>query len=417
MTKLSKVSLLAIVPLLLAGCGGSTGGNGGGGGGNPTTITFTFSDSTPAVVATSIGSASFTRQAVNGKTLTLSVPSGTSNFAVAYLCNTPSSALENIFEANTADGSSFTLLCVGSASTGQTDVLTGSMDASAIPGATSVYIAAAAANSSSFVSAGVGGSFSVKVSSGNDRIEALAYSGNGTPLNLLAARNFSAQAVPGILNNGNSVVFGAADATTSQPLSYTNLPSGYSTPITTAYLSSSGTLTFPVTAPAATEYSVLPSASVESGDYYWFLSSASNSAHPQEMVLSETSVASPGPVSIAFPPPWSYAGPVPAALPTFDMSYNGFTGTKGIYDTAFLGWNVGNSYSTITLVASANYQNGSTRLALPDLSGTSGFIAPVSGTSVLWGAVIQQWGSGVLDSAHNSGNVLGVENTGYYTVP
>ncbi len=91
-----RFSALALFLSLLAGCGGlpssgsgSTGGNSGGGG-SPTTVTFTFDSagSTPAVVATRIGTGVFNKTTLSSNVLTLSIPAGMTSFAVAYLCPT-----------------------------------------------------------------------------------------------------------------------------------------------------------------------------------------------------------------------------------------------------------------------------------------------------------------------------------------
>jgi hypothetical protein len=142
----SRIWVLSVVSaFLLAGCGGgSVTGGGGGGGGNPTTVTLNFSaNSLPLVVAAKIGSGAFTAQTLTGSSLTLTLPTGTSNYAVAYLCPTLGTApytsqLEYVWEASVTDGSPLNLNCPYEVN--PTLNFTGSLDASAIPGAQSFEI-------------------------------------------------------------------------------------------------------------------------------------------------------------------------------------------------------------------------------------------------------------------------------------
>jgi hypothetical protein len=78
---LPRLSLLASVLVVVAGCGGSGGNTGGGGGGQaPTLVTFTISGSTPTAVATQVGSGAFTAATLTSGKMTLSLPDGTTNF-------------------------------------------------------------------------------------------------------------------------------------------------------------------------------------------------------------------------------------------------------------------------------------------------------------------------------------------------
>jgi hypothetical protein len=122
-----RFSAIGGVFILLAGCGSgsgnTTGGGGGGGGGNnPTTVTFTVTGGT-----------------LSGGSLTLSVPSGTTNFAVAFVCPpltsyTPPETEQYVYEASTLDGTSFSEWCLGGSSNEATGTLTGAVDASRSPG-------------------------------------------------------------------------------------------------------------------------------------------------------------------------------------------------------------------------------------------------------------------------------------------
>jgi hypothetical protein len=410
--------LLASVFVLCVGCGGSGSSTQGGG---TTTVTFPFSKGSPTVVAAKIGSGTFTSQSLNSGKLALSIPSGTTDFAIAYLCTSTSfPTFERIFEANIADGTSFTLSCVAPESTGSTGTLTGSVDATAISEANQLEIAASAGDQA--VAAGIASdtNFSVMVPAGTDRVEVLAYNstsqGLQTTSTLLAARNFDNQAVPGSLNGGSQVVLGATDRTTPQAITYINIPAGYGAPSTLVELiMAGGAGAFEVSRSTA-QYATLPSGAIKSGDSYAFLANVMNSAKPTEMMLVANTSTAPGPVSFSFPAPWSYAGPTPAALPAFDFVYSGFTQSFRVDESAFISW--GLSLTTqIEVTATSNYQNGSTTLAIPDLSAVTGFIAPPpSGTQVIWVGLIEQIDAGAQQAGANP-MITSVENSGFYTVP
>jgi len=148
-----RVSVLGGALLLIAGCGGSSGGgsgSGSGGGGNPTTVTFAISGGTPTAVATSTGSGSFTAATLTAGKLTLSLPSGTTNFAVAFVCppephtTTPPFQQTNqyVFQASTLDGTSFSEPCPTTPATGTTGTLTGTVNATAVPKASFLNVLA-----------------------------------------------------------------------------------------------------------------------------------------------------------------------------------------------------------------------------------------------------------------------------------
>lgn len=417
--KIDKLFLLLLVLALIAGCGGSSGSSNNTG--NPETISISFSTGTPSVVAAKIGSGSFTAQTLTAGKLSLSLPNGTSDFAVAYVCAAPSlPALEHIFEATTADGNSFTLPCFAPTQPDTTGTLSGSVDATAIPEANFFDIAASAGKQSSVAAITPDTSFSLTVPAGNDRVEVLAYSSNSQGLQatttLVAARNFDNQSVPGALNGGNQVVLGAGDRTTQQPISYNNVPSGYATPITLVdYIMAGGAGGFPISQ-SSSQYPVLPTGAIKNGDSYTFVANSINSARPTEMMFVATSSPA-GPVSFTFPAPWSYSGPTPAPFPTFDFAYTGFTSKAGVNFSTLISWGL-TLTTQISVTASANYQNGSTALAIPDLSALPGLVpAPASGTLVIWVSLIEQNGQGTQQPLSNSLVITSVANSGFYTVP
>jgi len=436
--------------LLLVGCGGSSTGSGSGGGGtggeaNPTTVTFTVTGPAPTAVATAVGSGAFTAATLSSGRLTLTVPAGTANFAVAYVCpaapvNTGPGATEQtdewVYEASTADGTALTGTCptfIATSPTGATGTLTGAVDGSAIQIASYLSMTASNSSSTAYSFSPTGATtydFSFAAPAGSDRVDVMAYDSIkvGLPEDpesvwALAVKDFESQAVPGALDAGSAVVLGAGDQTTSQALSFSDVPAGFSTPFAqVTYLTGNvGEFDLADFATSAVGYPGVPAAVMQPGDSYQFTAQATGelSSTTFQMVQETKTVTATGPVSIGFPAPWSYAGPAPAALPVFDLAYPGFTSTGAAYSDAGLGW-VTSAQSTIFLqvVATANWLNGATSLAVPDLSGVSGFLAsPPSGQSVSWSVGLGTGGSPDPAPASGQEDVSLVENLGSYKVP
>ena len=426
--------VLGMCAALVAGCsaggnmssggGGSTGG--GGGGNSATTVTITFEGSSlPGPVAAQIGTGAFAAETLSGNTLTLSIPSGTSNYSVAYLCpalvsGQSSSQFEYVWEASIVDGTSLTFACGYPQSV--TPTLSGSLDASAVQGVVSFQINAQ--NGNSFGDGGGGfsggptGSFNVPAPSGSDRVLVLADTNQGD--GPAAAKNFDNQTVPGTLNGGNTVVFGTADETTPEPITYNNVSSGFSSPHTYVWLGMGGTaLASTYASDATTQYLALPASATETGDVY-VLDASAASANLPSAVNTEV-ISSGGPVSFTFPAAWSYAGPTAAASPSFIMDYTGFSGKANVAQNAWIFWKPGNgggSTENIQVEATANYQNGSTTLAIPDLSSVGGFFAsPSSGTVVEWNVWMQQQSWGLTSQVPPNATLNEVSNSGQYSVP
>src|SRR5437899_6711167 len=132
----------ALLILSIAGCGGSS----------PTppppppgTVTFTFTNGTPAAAAVQIGTGAFTATSPSGNQLTVSIPNGTTKYAVAYVCppivigNPPSLFVNNEFvvESTIQDGTAINANCANLPTTG---TISGSVNSSSIAGATDVWI-------------------------------------------------------------------------------------------------------------------------------------------------------------------------------------------------------------------------------------------------------------------------------------
>jgi hypothetical protein len=418
--KIVHLFLFIVVSACLAGCGGTSSGHSGGGGSTSTTVSVSFASGTPAVVAAKIGTGSFQAQSLTAGKLTLSIPSGTDDFAVAYVCSAPAVlAVEHIYEATLTDGTSFTLPCAVPQDRGPTGALTGNVDIAAISEANQLSLAVSNGSLATTFNTAADTAFNLTAPAGTDRVEVLAYDstfpGFGITSTLVAARNFDNQAVPGSLNGGAQVVLGPADRTTTEPITYNNVAAGYSASTFVGLIMANGKGGFAISQ-STSQYPVLPAGAFKSGDSYTFIASARNSAKPTETMFVAQSSTTAGPVSFAFPTPWVYSGPSPAALPTFNFDYTGFAQSTNVHQLGSITWGLTPS-TQISMEASASFQNGSTTLEIPDLSAIQGFFpAPTSGTRVIWVALIGPGGLADQQSA-NTGSTASVTNSGIYTVP
>lgn len=245
-------------------------------------------------------------------------------------------------------------------------------------------------------SVGVSTSFSVILLPGTQDVALLAEDTNNK---ILAIKILPSQKVPGPLNGGATILFGPADATTMQFFTTTNLPAGFFGVSFVAYQTANGT-TFSLTSQSANgtaSYAIVPAAATQSGDSYLFSGSASNFQPPssfQLVTIEQRTTSGGGLVTLAYPAPWTFGGPTPAAFPTFTFNYSGFpAGLSTVGQEANILWSPASSslqsISSISLLATTNFQNGATTLTIPDLTSISGFLAPpASGTTVNWFAFI-----------------------------
>ena len=420
-----RFSFCIVLLASLAGCGGSSGGstgcvsNCGGGGGNPTVVTYTFTGGTPVAVATKIGTGAYTQATLASGKLSVSVPSGTTNYSVAYLCPTiawysPPRNEEYVVQASTLDGASFTENCVNPTAP-QQGLATLQVNTAAIPGAGDLVISNGCEWQNSFPSTS---SISCPMPIGTYDVFVVVFNMDGG--NPLAAKILRSQTIPGALNGGNPVVFTASDETVTQTITYNNVSSGATEYLWSVDYFTAGGQEYQLApafySPSMTSYPAMPAGAMQSGDYYTFDVQASSATGGPVGVNLATS--SGGPQTITFPAtPWTYSGPSPAALPTFNFDYSGFSGMSSVMQEASITWSPGAPpVNTIQITATENYQNGATSLTIPNLSGLTGFLAPApSGTSVGWLAIIQQ-GSAFQTNPPN-GTVQNVQNSGRYTEP
>jgi len=197
---------------------------------------------------------------------------------------------------------------------------------------------------------------------------------------------------------------GAADATTTQPIIFNSVPSGYSAPSTIAAFEMSGGGGFRGVIPPHQSVHGPARGAVQSGDSYTFLARAYNATNPGEGVAASATSTTGGLVAITFPACVVLCGANPARLPAFDFVYSGFSGNTGVVDVASIVWSSDSQTENFFEVfASASYQNGSTRVVLPDLSSLTGFLTPpASGNSATWVALIELSSSGVFSRVHQT---------------
>ncbi len=434
-----RSSTLCAALTLIAGCGSSMVATGGDPGGPPAVATFTITGVPPTVVATRVGSGPFTAATLASGTVRISLPSGVNNFAVAYACSMsfppsgtgPAGEVEqHVYEATTLDGNAFTGSCLAGVapppSTPATGTLTGSVDATAIPGVSTLAVDATGNGygSGSYSPFSNASSFGFAAATGSNRVLVLAYDNISSPpasagsTTLAAAKNFDNQAVPGALNSGNPVVLAPSDETTFAPITYSSLPAGFASEGTTADLVTSfGKII--LAAPATAHYPVLPAGATESGDYYSINTIASSGTEVTSITTTSTSAA---PVAFAFPAAWVYAGPSPASTPIFNLAYAGFSGASGISYLAYGSWQplgVGSRDLYFNFIhATGNYLNGGTSITFPDLSSVTGFLSPpVSGTFVNWDASVTQTAYTSQLASPSNATVTSVVNSGRYIVP
>jgi hypothetical protein len=431
---ISRFSFCVVLMASLAGCGGSSGGSGGcgsncgGGGGKPTVVTYTFTGTTPTAVATKIGSGAYTQATLASGNLSISLPSGTTNYSVAWVCpplvgaGLPAwqdFASENVIEATVQDGTLFSQSCqVPFPAFGTATV---QVNASAIAGGETVALIAGddsgyAGNPWSSSTLNLSGQFDAGTYDVFVVVEDAA-------ANMLAVKTLRNQTIPGVLNGGNTVVFQASDLTAPQMLTINNVPPGFFVTGSSVDYETSppgNALILNVSAGLLTQYTALSSGAMQSGDYYKFDASAGGvsalNSSVSDYVAVEIHSSTAAPETMNLPAPWPYAGPTAAALPTFTFSYAGFSGMTDIEQEATIDWSQGNTSEQIQMTATANYQNGATSMTIPDLSGLTGFLAPApSGTKVGWSASISQ-GFALLASPTN-GTLPSVMDDGWYTAP
>jgi hypothetical protein len=385
-------------------------------------VGYNFTGGIPTATAVQVGTGSFAAATLQSGALSFTIPDGTTNYSVAYVCpptpgfgNTVTS--EFVIQASTKDGTSFNVSCQGSTAT--TGALTGSVDATAIPGAANVQIRGNLGYGTAVGASS--GTFNVTLPTGSNDVALIVMDGSPQP-NVLAVKILRGQTVPGAVNNGTVITFQASDETTSQPLSVTNVPAGFVTPpaVAVQYFTANGT-SFLLEGNSDIQYPAVPTGAAQSGDYYAFESNSADATTYNSAVGITQYTTTPGnPVTLALPASWSFAGPSAATLPTFTFSYSGFSSLAAVAQQGEIEWaTTATTLNTITAIATANFQGSATTVAIPDLSTVSGFIAPAaSGTNIFWvadvfGGTAQEFSF----TPSNNSSLSFVQNRGTYTQP
>ena len=410
-------------------------GNGCGGGSTPpqptgTTVNVSFKGGTPLGLAEQIGSGTWAAASLQSGQLTLIIPQGETRYAFAYAC--PSDGLfnsESVIEVTTQDPlpSGF----CASPRLGppppppKEGYVTGSVDASAIPGISSVLIYGLLGFGSV---AGTTGMFNVQTPlQGTHDIAFVAVDASQK---ILAVKILRSQTVPGAVNGGKTVTLAAGDETKYQTISVTNAPPGFSAAVLNADYETGGGVSLPVVpssffGPTQSQYAVVPASEAQAADEYRF-SAADISLQPpptkcvdqffgKRYISASLSTASASAVTLPLPPPLAYSPPTPAAFPSFDLTYTGFAGDSKVNYSARLDWGVTGTVTPrtqVTASATTAYLNGVPNLTIPDLTSLTGFFAPPrSGSMVSWNATVYQY---ALPAA---GSLASVANSGCYVEP
>lgn len=397
------VILLASLLVISTGCGG---------GSRPivtstptpvaNAVTISFAAPTPVAMAQKIGAGNWTVTPVpSGGPLTVQLPAGTTQYGVAFLCESirfgSQVNQEFIVEADLKDGSSYSLqLCLPDATATPTrGSFTGSFDATAIPGVSTVEISIDDFSANFGLNTATG-SFNISGLIGTTDVYATAFD---SLHNMLAMKIVRGQTVPGIANGGNPIVLAASDAiTTSMPVSVANIPAGgFSPPLMVpfpSYVSAHGGVNVGTGFPLATQYAVVNATEAQPGDYYSFILLAGAAT---EQVQTRQFLKTAAPVTLTLPNPWAATPPAPARFPTFIFNYTGLAGQPAIADQASISWTQSGIFFAITAIATANNQQGATTLTMPDLTALPGFFAmaptatPITWVTTTWGGTAQSY--------------------------
>jgi hypothetical protein len=392
---------------------------------------------TPTAVATRVGSGHFAAATLVNQKVSVTLPSGEARAAIAYVCAAPGSGsstgsgssfvasqYQYIHEVSSQDGLNYSLPCLplpqDETPLGQ---LTATVDASAIPGVTSLSVFAMgsgtsrAATKTGDMLSGQTGNFSFNAPAGSDRVLVLARDNSG---NLLAVRNFASQAVPGALHGGSTIVLDANDLTIPEAVSYANLLAGYSVMNANA-LVVLNTDTRVVIGQVQSSYPAFPASALQSGDRYVVSAFAStggaSSSTMQSAVSTTQSISVNAPITLNFPTPWNDVAPVPSATPGFPINYTGFAGGSNLSVNAWIQTPIlppsGGTQYSYSIETTSHAMQGAT-VSLPDLSGISGFYPPpASGNQVLWTITLEA----TTGSAYPDPDSKSVLASGIYTTP
>ncbi|MGH7755046.1 MAG: hypothetical protein ACREM8_02025, partial [Vulcanimicrobiaceae bacterium] len=359
-----------------------------------TTVIVSFTGVAPTSAAVAIGnSTTFAPTTVQGNTVSLVVPAGPSSYTLAVVCPPlkvggplvgGTQFSEAVIEANLSDGVTYTSApCIpGLVPTG---TATGRFDVTQVPGATSASVVGAFGTRESF--GGTSVPFSAQLATGTNDVAIIAFDANNNPLAVKFAR---AQSVPGTINGGAPIILTPADHLTSAPVTINGLPAGYggNGGLFAIFTTANGTqIDLPGENPPA--YQVIAAVDTAPGDSYAFSSVADLSAPALTASVTAIEYApTAGAVTLNYPAPWTYAGPAPAAFPTFNFTYAGFSGLPKVTYEAQIVWQAGanaQTTDTINVFATPAYLGSLTAVTIPNLAAGPGFFASApAGATVRW---------------------------------
>lgn len=417
----SRLGVILGIPALfiIFICGCSSGHPVGGGGGTP--VTFTFTGGTPTAAAAQIGSGSFAAATIQSGQVTVSLPSSTASYAIAYVCP-PVTVLgdtltsEFVIQATGKDGTAFTVSCQGFAATANVSM---TVNATAIPGATNVLIRGPQATGANLGS--TSGTISVPLAMGTGNVD-VSFAAVNSSNNVLAVKIVRGQTVPGTFNGGNTVVFATTDAVSTQSLAVNNVPAGDVNPpaVAVEYFTANGTAIL-LDNTSATSYPTVPPSATQSGDFYSYEANTVDTATSNQAIgITQNTTSGGGFQTLVLPVPWSFSGPAAAIFPIFTFNYTGFNGQAEIEQEAAIEWQTsGTTSSQIRVTATASFQNGADTITIPNLTSLSGFLpsAPAT-TTINWVADIM--GGTVLNfpaTPPSNGTISFVQNKGTFTQP
>ena len=350
----------------------------------------------------------------NGTVGTLIVPTGTTTYTIAYVCNNQ----ENIVTLSINDTTTPAFGCLNAVNTYNGNV---TYDASGVTNATSVNI-----SSSAFVGGGI---FNQSVSgtanlSANPLTTDVFIQALGTTGNVLAAKFFPDLGISNSLVNVGSITSAADAATTHTVMIGGSVPAIFRANFITV---NGGTTLIATSALGRTcgtsscSYTAIPTAEEpEPTDVYTI--DARKNIGTQQVATQET-IATAADLNLPAPATFSPTAPTPAVFPTIQFAYGGFAAPVNVESYQIMLSGLTGANGTICYVVTAKAIGSNPSLTIPDLSSVSPLIfpAPAHGSTVTWTASVQGTSPAivpmVLPNPHSGDIIETATAMGAYTVP
>lgn len=161
-----------------------------------------------------------------------------------------------------------------------------------------------------------------------------------------------------------------------------------------------------------TQYSLVPAVAAQAGDFYSFTTTYASSDGASQIIVTQHSTG--GPITVNIPPPFSFTGPTPALLPTFQVSpYTGFAGSRTITE-ADVNWSPTTSggFTIRTKVTDNFLSSTGSIIKTPDLSSMPGFLPRPDALQILWSLSVQT--GTIANSIQPNGSSAEVSATGSF---